>query len=540
MAKQAGSESKAPLVIFLVLFVLLSGVLGYTTYTGYEAKDKAEQDKKKAEDAKKEKDNEADYYKFQALLSRTYMGQPQAASNDSLVTLRNQYNSHNFDKVADPNKAETDTFIKGLEDPKKFGWNDAQKRPTKTYESSIKELTAKVAEQDTLIKTKEKDYNDLNDLKIAETKKRTDAQAEYDKNLKEASDKLAKSEADRRASTLNILNERDENKKIADEAKLTIANLNGLLQKALKERDENKLLTVKLQQEIDALKDDVKVVKGSGGDVGGPLGLGPKRGEILRVDTTGERPFINLGSMDKLQAGQTFAVQRLDADGKSAGHRISVSVFKVIGEHVAQVEVRDQDLAAFRKERSLNPLNPPLFLAGDGLYNPSFNPDQPPRHAVLVGRVTAGRPDEALNRKLLENALKKQNIILDPALSRATDWLIVGESATPEDTTTINETEARAREMGLLRKDGKIVEMRLFLEKHGLSGLLPPALPGASLLTTPRPPVEGGGDKPGGDKPGGDKPGGDKPGGDKPGGDKPGGDKPGGDKPGGNKPMPEK
>jgi hypothetical protein len=529
MAKQAGSESKAPLIIFLVLFVLLSGALGYTTYAGYEAKEAAEKAKKDAEKTASDKGRLADWYKFQALLSRAYEGSPQVASNDALVTLRGQYTSGAFNELAqglDPNKAETDTYIKETLD-KKLGWNDGQKRPGKTFDGINKELTAKVAEQEALIKKMEKDNKDLEELKTAETKKRTDAQAEYDKNLKEASDKLAKSEADRRAATLNILNERDEATKFAAEAKLQLTQLAAQLQKTTKERDDAKLVAVKLQEQVDALKDDVKTVRTStGGDGSAGLGLGPKRGEILRVDATGERPFINLGSADKLQAGQTFAVQRLDVDGKPVGHRTSVSVFKILGDHVAQVEVRDLDLAAFRKERSLNPLNPPLFLPGDALYNPSFNPDQPPRHAVVVGRVTAGRPDEALNRKLLENALKKQNIILDPALTRATDWLIVGEAATPEDTTTVNETEAKAREMGLLRKDGKIVELRVFLEKHGLSGLLPPALPGAGFLTAPRPPVEGGGDKPGGDKPGGDKPGGDKPGGDKPGGDKPGGDKP--------------
>ncbi len=510
MAKQAGSESKAPLIIFLVLFILLSGGLGYTTYTAFEAKDAAEKDKKKAEDAKKDKDNEADYYKFQALLVRAYMGQPQAASNDALVTLRKQYFDHNFDKVADPSKAETDTFIKDSLD-KKMGWNDAQKRPTKTYEDRIKELTAKVAEQDALIKKMEKDNKDLDELKAAETTKLADAKKEYNKNLEEKDKIIRDSEKLRRDSTLALLNDANVSKEFAEKARITIAALTGENQKARKEQERLTLEVAKRQQEIDALRDDVKVVKTGGGDINNAQGLGPKRGEILLVDGTGERPFINLGSADKLQVGQTFAVQRLDADGRPSGRRVSISVAKVVGQHSAQVEVRDQDLVAFHKERSLNPLNAPLFLAGDALYNPSFNPDQPPRHAVIVGRVTAGRPDEALNRKMFENALKKQNIILDPVLSRTTDYLIVGEAGTPEDERTINETEARAREMGLLRKDGKIVEMRLFLEKHGLTGLLPPALPGASLITAPRPPADGGGDKPGGDKPGGDKPGMDKP-----------------------------
>jgi hypothetical protein len=514
MAKQAGGEGKAPLIIFLVLFVLLSGALGYTTYAGYEAKDAADKAKQTADKTAKEKEHLADWYKFQALLYRAYMGNPQAASNDALVTLRGQYTGNSFNDVggSDTNKAETDTFIKDSLD-KKLGWNDGQKRPAKTDDSIMKELTAKVAEQDALIKKMEKDYKDLEEQKTAESTKLADAKKEYNKNLEEKDKLIRDSEKQRRDATLTLLNDANESKKFADEARITITNLTGLLQKTTKERDDVKQMTVKLQEQIDSLKDDVKTVRtATGGDGSAGLGLGPKRGEILRVDTTGERPFINLGSADKLQVGQTFAVQRLDVDGKPVGHRPSVSVFKVLGDHVAQVEVRDLDLAAFRKERSLNPLNAPLFLPGDALYNPSFNPDQPPRHAVLVGRVTAGRPDEALNRKLLENALKKQNIILDPALTRATDWLIVGESATPEDTTTISETETRAREMGLLRKDGKIVELRVFLEKHGLSGLLPPALPGAGFITAPRPPVEGGGDKPGGDKPGGDKPGGDKPG----------------------------
>ncbi len=480
MAKQAGSESKAPLIIILVIFILLSGALGYTTYAGYEAKDAAEKEKKKAEEATKAKENEVDYYKFQSLLDRAYIGQPQAVSNESLVTLRGQYNAHTtFEKVADPNKAETDTFIKeSLE--KKLGWNDAQKRPVKTYEGIIKELTAKVAEQDALIKKMEKDYKDLDDLKAAETTKLADAKKEYNKNLEEKDKLIRESEKQRREATLALLNDANESKKFADEARITLAKLNGELQKLGKESEGKSQLIAKLQGEIDTLKDDVKVVKSGGTADGGGQGLGPKRGEILRVDATGERPFINLGSVDKLQPGRgrlPFSAWMPMGDPPPVIASASPSL-KVIGDHVAQVEVRDQDLAAFRKERGLNPLNPPLFLPGDALFNPSFNPDQPPRHAVLVGRVTAGRPDEALNRKLFENALKKQNIILDPALTRATDWLIVGESGTPEDERTINETEARAREMGLLRKDGKIVEMRLFLEKHGLSGLLPPALPG--------------------------------------------------------------
>src|SRR6516162_11184938 len=84
-----GGESKAGLVTFLVLFILVAITLGVTTYYGYDAADKAAKDKVEADKKAKAWENDANWYKYVADTYALYMGQ-QAPKGDDVGALRQQ------------------------------------------------------------------------------------------------------------------------------------------------------------------------------------------------------------------------------------------------------------------------------------------------------------------------------------------------------------------------------------------------------------------------------------------------------------------
>src|SRR5262249_47901914 len=79
MARRGGGGALGTigLVMFLVVFILLSIGLGVTTYFGFAQDDSKDKEIKKQKDALAEAEKQRDWYRFQALLYRSYMGQAQ-------------------------------------------------------------------------------------------------------------------------------------------------------------------------------------------------------------------------------------------------------------------------------------------------------------------------------------------------------------------------------------------------------------------------------------------------------------------------------
>src|SRR5436305_1944127 len=91
MAAKTG-ESKQALIITLVVFVILSVILGITTYLGFDGQKALEAKAKEADSKKAQYEKLSDWYRFQALQYRAYMGAPLANDEmEALATLRNGF-----------------------------------------------------------------------------------------------------------------------------------------------------------------------------------------------------------------------------------------------------------------------------------------------------------------------------------------------------------------------------------------------------------------------------------------------------------------
>ena len=141
MAAKGSGESKAGLVVFLVLFILLSITLGVTTYMGYDGQKTLEEKAKAADKTAKDWENDADWYKFVANTYRVYMGMP--ATGDDLAALRSKYNDGGgslFTASRDKFKEEHKKAItEQLDKTKK--WDKELKKPIETLQDEIAKRT---------------------------------------------------------------------------------------------------------------------------------------------------------------------------------------------------------------------------------------------------------------------------------------------------------------------------------------------------------------------------------------------------------------
>src|SRR5438128_4292028 len=110
-ANKGGAESKQGLIITLVCFVLLSLILGVTTYYGYAEQDALRKAAKDAKDeAKSAKDNR-DWYKFVALQLKGYTGDLAKQESEELAVSRERYQSN---QLSGDDKAVIDNLFKDL------------------------------------------------------------------------------------------------------------------------------------------------------------------------------------------------------------------------------------------------------------------------------------------------------------------------------------------------------------------------------------------------------------------------------------------
>src|SRR5215467_8884437 len=112
MPANKGAESKQGLVITLVGFILLSIILGVTTYYGYAEqaalKTAADTAKKDADSAKKDRD----WYQFVALQLKGYTGDLAKQETEELTVSRERYQSN---QLSGEDKAAIDNLFKDLD-----------------------------------------------------------------------------------------------------------------------------------------------------------------------------------------------------------------------------------------------------------------------------------------------------------------------------------------------------------------------------------------------------------------------------------------
>ena len=233
------------------------------------------------------------------------------------------------------------------------------------------------------------------------------------------------------------------------------------IQKGIGQKDEE---IKKLKDRVADLHDRLETMAKNTADTpqnGKPI---PTDWQIVRMDSTGKRPFINLGLVDNIHPPLTFSIHGKGPDGKPlTASKGSLEVIDVIGDHLAQAQV------VTVKDAFKDPI-----LPGDYLYNPIFNPTSE-RHVVIAGRVDMHGIKGADDLAEFERLLKRQNVVVDGyvdpqdgsikgKLTVGTDYLILGDFDPDKDTSaaSIKTLQDQARANGV-----HISSVREFLESIG-------------------------------------------------------------------------
>ncbi len=425
-----GGDSKQGLIITMVAFILMSILLGVTTYLGFSGQTQLAESEKKKEADRDSYEKGSDWYKFQALLYRAYLGQPLSEKEaGSLVLLREKFDANAL-KPRDKDEQEPVNKIVRENLDKSFGWDGPNKKPTMTADGQIKALMQKLDEQGKNFANEQaktaKLTKDLADATAAFEKAKVDHanalkaltaewQAKYDAKRKDVEDLQAanKQLAEERDKT-RLESDADKKKNVAVVAKKDkeIKNLKDDVLRKEEEASAARLVTNQAEAKFVRLEND------------------RPRGEVSLITGTGQTPFINLGSADKVRTGLRFTVHGVDNNGKpKLEAKATLEIIDIVKDHLSQA----------RLIKVVDPGADPV-LTGDKLFNPAWDPNRK-KHVAIAGVVDlSGAHKDGLAEFIRE--LKRQDIEVDAYLdlkegtpkgeiTRNTDFLILGEQ--PED-----------------------------------------------------------------------------------------------------------
>lgn len=439
-------DSKQGLTIALVLFVLLSIVLGLMAYFGYAEQSNLADQRDKAKARENAVSIDRDNYKmlYDVLVVANGTGTPNEVKTalQEIQGLKNRKDSAINNKPLSQNyKDELDKLSK-----KGLKWSDVDERPEVTYTERIAQLEKEATnatklnvDKDSFIKKTTEDFQkDLAgmrdakgkaELAMANTKEDVAKQIDgLDKNYKEVVKKFEEN---------IIAAEKFEDEK----AKLRkqMQEMQFKLEAALKDAElKVKRLEEKIPQ-IDLLAYD------------------KPKGRITRIDINNQTAYINLGSSDLVRPGLTFSVFGMGQYRANAERKGSVEVINIIGDHLSSARITDVKSAA----------RDPL-LTGDELYNPAWSPGLR-EHVAVAGPIDLTGDGRDGTLEFVKN-LEKQGVAVDVYLdtrdlslkgrgmSRQTGYLIMGEVLEFGSQEQIREGDARQeRKLGI---NAEVAKMR--------------------------------------------------------------------------------
>jgi hypothetical protein len=417
MPPKSQGESKQGLIITLVFFILATIGLGVAAYYGFAdqaAKDSAVKEAKRNEANFKDM---RDWYQFQSQMYRSYMGFADNIPVADLGTKKTQFDGGSM--KGDTDKADATKVVKDLS--QRFGWKD--NKPVQTYEGLVADMQSK--------------YEALEKRNLGLQQKLNDSQ----KALKEANTALEQAssnyttnlEKSNKQNTDNQTNDRNEIKTLREE----IARLGAQIEANLKKTDQEKLdlgkqlarrdAEIKQYKDlIDARNAEIAQFKLNRSEAPPDMRTDWK---IVKMDTRGTRPYINLGSSDRVKPQLTFSIHGVGLDGRPISQsKGTLEVINVIGEHLSQARIT-----------SVNDPNRDPILQGDVLYNPSWSPNIK-KHVALAGVIDLTGDGRDNLREFMRN-LERQNIVVDAYLDPKdysvkgkitvrTDYLVIGNDMT--------------------------------------------------------------------------------------------------------------
>jgi hypothetical protein len=488
-----GSESKTPLVVALVFFVLATLILGVTTYLGFsgegEAKDaaktadaekaKAVQDKEKAQEALAMyrvvmgTGTEADQNTYRNMKHTT---DNQAVYNDFMTHLGARIKAATNDQLKEQPGLQNDLVVTAKE---VIDWDfTADHAPPKR--SAIDQMVRYMAEKiiaNNQAAAAEKGYQNIKDVT-------TRAIAEMDKTTRDAKGQIEALPEKILAAVQKVEAQKVEQQKMFTTA---VDTLNDK-QKSLTDLTQKLEFTSKKQQDsINLLKETNAKFKDQIAATQDPFAYDKPQGKIIsRKDKLVE---INLGSADNVKSGLRFSVQPAETvtlglgtqlrptktDDGSTVMRIvsmgSIEVVHILGPHLSTCRITDE------ADELRNPI-----LKGDLLYNSVWRKGAAD-HLALVGLFDMDA-DGVDDIQTTVAKLNKAGIVVDAywdfatnkwvgELNERTQYLVEGYApsvrgsdanaeAKAKMTSAIQEAKKQANERGMT-----LVKLREFFPRIG-------------------------------------------------------------------------
>jgi hypothetical protein len=423
--KRDGGGSNFGLIITLVFFVLSTVILGITTYLSYAELEKKEKDKADAEKKAKDAQTERDWYRFKSNVLGTTVGgvKPVGRSAAELALEKKQLDegtltfkdvvpddkgfkdqvkdfakigvkwqgtdlpSDTFQSVIAKKEQENAALGKMLADARRQQ-QEEKARADQARDDADKQKKTFAAEIDALKKQRSVDL-----VSVSETNVRL--QKELDEANKTKNDVLTR-EADYKTS----LEKLDRDKKRAD-AELKQARNDAAVAREERNEMREKLLIVKSQFGVDDKTLEAQQLDRNAVEA---LKTWDKNWRIVDMDKTGTRPYINLGTSDRIQPQITFSVHEMGKDGKlNPIPKGTVEVVQARGPKLSVVAVTSV------KDAKANPL-----MKGDYLFNPTWDPYQKVKIA-LAGVVDLNQ-ERADGTAEFMRMLRRQNVEIDAAI----------------------------------------------------------------------------------------------------------------------------
>jgi hypothetical protein len=446
MARYSDGDTKQGLTIALVLFVLLSIILGLMAWFGYSEQDAIRTENKKLETEAKtlrlERDKERLLRTIVVIASGHEGPKAEKEALSDLAGLKNK-------KDVIDNKALSKHFEDELTKltAKGVKWDPFSDRPTDTFAGRLADLQKQLDAQIKLNK---------------DAKQNLDAETDrYQKDMKALRDSKEKAEI-AMADTKNMVDNRI--KEIQQDYNKTVDAFQKSIFQA--EEYEKKLAALnKEKQEIEArliaaLKDaELKVRKLEEKipqiDL---LAYDKPKGRITRIDINNQTAYVNLGSADFARPGLSFSIFGVGQYKPNAERKGSIEVIDVISDHLSKARITEV------KSATRDPV-----LTGDELYNPAWSPGLR-EHVAVAGMIDLTGDGRDGTVEFVRN-LEKQGVVVDAYLdtrdlsikgkgiTRQTGYLILGEVPEFQAQEQIREGDQRQeRKMGINAEMSKMRE----------------------------------------------------------------------------------
>ncbi|HEY5314854.1 MAG TPA: hypothetical protein VIK18_20135 [Pirellulales bacterium] len=416
----ASSENQG-LQFALIVFFILMVVLSVTTFIFFNSYQEADSRSKK--DAQKAVESEKRLTDAQTELNKLkeFIGiKPEATQESAATDFKTD-----MDKFAAALPAEKRYYRQSLEET--FNSRAKVSAELADAQDQIKKLNAvnaayqKTANEQVAAATAAKDKS-LAELK-AEQAKFMEAQKVADGEKKDLADKLSKAQQEKTAEVEKVRKDVEQLQKAVASSKVLVKDLAG---------EKEKLLG-----KTYAMDD----------------------GEIRAVNQRTATVWLNLGKADGLRPLVTFTVHRAGLPATEEGHKASIEVTNILGDHLSEARILEDSLK--------DPIVP-----GDKVYTPLWEPGHP-EHFAIVGRIDFnGGPDD-LDGKRLRDLIRAHGGVIDaevdPETAKVTGsvtvdtrYLIRGKRGSEKAQEAANSLVEAARQVG-----AEVISVDKLMDKIG-------------------------------------------------------------------------